>query len=94
MRTITKLKKYVFNHINDCWNAIEECKTHQELLELLENFPIWSGTWIVVNNQGYCQVINEFYEKNTEDYDFTREDTDIPYEEEEEEEQYEKSNKI
>lgn len=41
----------MYKHINDCWNAIEklidwEGCTPDDLKDLLNQFPRWSGDWL------------------------------------------------
>ena len=72
-------KKREFNHINDCWDAVRECKTRDELEGLFEEFPRWSGNWYVDFNHGYCSVINSYWDKQSESQEEEREDVDIPW---------------
>lgn len=37
-----------YKHINDCWAAIRKAKTIEEVENLFEQFPRWSGDWDVV----------------------------------------------
>lgn len=34
-----------YNHIKDCWEAIDGVSTTSALEKLLEEFPRWSGDW-------------------------------------------------
>ena len=82
---------YTYEHINDCWNAIrdydKEGRTYDELLELLETFPRWSGNWEVYPNEyNECLVVNSYWNKQYQNYEEDQEDTTIawPFEREEE----------
>ena len=73
-----------YEHIKDCWNAIreydEQGKTYDELLELTQEFPRWSGNWdIEPNEYNNCRVINSYYEEEYQNWDQDIEDTDIPW---------------
>lgn len=59
-----------YNHIKDCWNAIREAKTLDEIRTLFKEFPRWSGDWDIVLNpfnkpEGYY-VVNYYYDDVTE----------------------------
>jgi hypothetical protein len=61
-----------FNHINDCVNALESCKTIDEVYDLLDNFPRWSGEWwvdIIPDSEGnpVCEVTNQYWDEQYEE---------------------------
>ena len=41
-----------YKHINDCWEAIRNAKTIEEVNDLFEKFPRWSGDWCVTEHLG------------------------------------------
>lgn len=75
-----------YKHINDCWDAVRQAETYDELEDIIWDFPRWSGDWDIVNENGYCRIINSYYDENTETWDEDKEDIDIPYPNDDEEE--------
>jgi hypothetical protein len=80
----------MFNHITDCWNALETCTSISSLRATIQTFPIWSGTWDVevkeVDGKKVCEVSNTFYDDITENWDFDYEEYyDLIIDEEDEE---------
>jgi hypothetical protein len=75
------MKRYT--HINDCWEEIEHCKTYDELVDTIENFPRWSGDWEIISEDGHYTVINTYYDKQCEVYETDSTETDIEVEEDE-----------
>ena len=71
-----------YKHISDCWKVIEDCNTHEELFNAIDTFPNWSGDWEILDNKGYCQVINFWYDKSTDTDTEDIEDTNIAFDEE------------
>ena len=51
-----------FKHIRDCWNAIPECKDTDELEELFDCFPRWSGDWEWKKDEDRIVVRNAYYD--------------------------------
>ena len=47
-----------YNHINDCWFEIRKAKTIEEVKDLFEKFPRWSGDWDVMIEDGQYVVYN------------------------------------
>lgn len=59
-----------YEHINDCWNAIRNAKTEEEVQELFEEFPGWSGSWdLVIQDNGSYIVYNTYEEYGCEQTD-------------------------
>ena len=74
----------VFNHINDRWAAISECKTKDEVNDIIQTFPRCMGEWwIEVEDNSYV-VTNRYYDSQLEDWFEDSEDLEIEVEEEEE----------
>ena len=66
-----------YNHINDCWAEIRKAKTIEEVKDLFEKFPRWSGDWdIMVEDRQYV-VYNTWFDEQCEDYDTDCETLDI-----------------
>lgn len=75
-----------YKHINDCWEAIREAKTIEEVENLFEEFPRWSGDWeVVVENDSYV-VYNTYFDKHCDLFDTECETLDIEVENEDEDE--------
>jgi len=62
----------MYNHIRDCWNAIEklidwEGCTPDDLRDLLDQFPRWSGDWsweVYETDDDYMlKVVNCYYDE-------------------------------
>lgn len=73
-----------YKHINDCWDEIrrydEEGKSYDELNELTQTFPKWSGEWdIEPNEYNKCRIINAYYDKSLQNWQEDIEDTDISW---------------
>ena len=45
-----------YKHINDCWADIRKAKTIEEVKDLFEKFPRWSGDWDVMVEDGQYVV--------------------------------------
>lgn len=61
-----------FNHINDCVEALEACKTIDEVYDLLDNFPRKFGEWwvdIIPDGDGnpICEVTNQWWDSLNEE---------------------------
>jgi hypothetical protein len=69
-----------YEHIKDCWQAVRDCKTYEELITTLENFPRWSGDWEIIPEAGYYTVVNTYFDEQCETYDSDSEALDIPVE--------------
>ena len=70
------------NHINDCWSEIRKAKTIEEVKDLFEKFPRWSGDWdIMIEDEQYV-VYNTWFDERFGDFDTDREILDIEVEEE------------
>lgn len=76
-------QQYVFNHIKDCWNAIKEAKTKEEIESLFKLFPRWSGDWSVDIKDGHIVVTNDWYDPTTESYNSDSETLDIDVDDDE-----------
>ena len=75
-----------YNHINDCVKALEACTSIDEVRELLDDFPRWSGEWwidvIDDGNKPYYEITNQYYDKNTDEMYCDTIDLDIEVAEE------------
>lgn len=67
-----------YKHINDCWEAIRSAKTIEEVNDLFEEFPRWSGDWSVTEQDG---VYNTWFDEQCGDFYTDRETLDIEVEE-------------
>ena len=70
-----------YNHINDCWAEIRKAKTIEEVKDLFEKFPRWSGDWDIMVEDGQYVVYNTWFDEQCEDYDTDCETLDIEVEE-------------
>ena len=70
-----------YNHINDCWSEIRKAKTIEEVKDLFEKFPRWSGDWEVMVEDGQYVVYNTWFDERFGDFDTDREALDIEVEE-------------
>ena len=69
-----------YNHINDCWAEIRKAKTIEEVKDLFEKFPRWSGDWDIMVEYGQYVVYNTWFDEQCEDYDTDCETLDIEVE--------------
>ena len=69
-----------YNHINDCWSEIRKAKTIEEVKDLFEKFPRWSGDWDVMAEDGQYVVYNTWFDERFGDFDTDREALDIEVE--------------
>ena len=69
-----------YNHINDCWVEIRKAKTIEEVKDLFEKFPRWSGDWDVMVEDGQYVVYNTWFDERFGDFDADRETLDIEVE--------------
>ena len=72
-----------YKHINDCWAASREAKTIEEVENLFEQFPRWSGDWDVVIEDGHYVVYNTYFDPQYDSFDTDFELLDIEVEEDE-----------
>ena len=70
-----------YNHINDCWAEIRKAKTIEEVKDLFEKFPCWSGDWDIMVEDGQYVVYNTWNDEQCDDFDTDRETLDIEVEE-------------
>ena len=70
-----------YNHINDCWSEIRKAKTIEEVKDLFEKFPRWSGDWDIMVEDGQYVVYNTWFDERFGDFDTDRETLDIEVEE-------------
>lgn len=54
-----------YSHINDCWKAIREAKTIEEVERLFQEFPRWSGDWTIQFENNEYVVYNCYEEYGT-----------------------------
>ena len=69
-----------YDHINDCWAEIRKAKTIEEVKDLFEKFPRWSGDWDVMVEDGQYVVYNTWFDERFGDFDTDRETLDIEVE--------------
>ena len=69
-----------YNHINDRWSEIRKAKTIEEVKDLFEKFPRWSGDWDIMVEDGQYVVYNTWFDEQCEDYDTDCETLDIEVE--------------
>ena len=69
-----------FKHISDCWEALREAKSVEEVKTLLETFPRWSGNWewewSSVTGETCFIVHNWYWDKQTENEEHDWEELD------------------
>lgn len=73
-----------FNHINDCWEAISECKTKDEVNDLIQTFPRCMGEWWIDVEDDHYVVTNRYYDGQLDDWYEDSEDLGIDVEEDDE----------
>ena len=71
-----------YKHIQDCWSEIRKAKTIEEVKDLFEKFPRWSGDWDIMVEDGQYVVYNTWFDERFGDFDTDRETLDIEVEEE------------
>ena len=69
-----------YKHIQDCWSEIRKAKTIEEVKDLFEKFPRWSGDWDVMVEDGQYVVYNTWFDERFGDFDTDREALDIEVE--------------
>ena len=69
-----------YNHINDCWAEIRKAKTIEEVKDLFEKSPRWSGDWDIMVEDGQYVVYNTWFDERFGDFDTDRETLDIEVE--------------
>ena len=69
-----------YNHINDCWAEIRKAKTIEEVKDLFEKFPRWSGDWDIMVEDGQYVVYNTWFDERFGDFDTDRETLGIEVE--------------
>ena len=67
-------------HIQDCWAEIRKAKTIEEVKDLFEKFPRWSGDWDIMIEDGRYVVYNTWFDERFGDFDTDREALDIEVE--------------
>ena len=70
-----------YKHIQDCWSEIRKAKTIEEVKDLFEKFPRWSGDWDIMIEDGRYVVYNTWFDERFGDFDTDREALDIEVEE-------------
>ena len=68
------------NNIQDCWLEIRKAKTIEEVKDLFEKFPRWSGDWDIMVENGQYVVYNTWFDERFGDFDTDRETLDIEVE--------------
>ena len=82
------MENRIYRHISDCWQALREATSIEEVEKLFGDFPRWSGDWEWFYDNGSFCVRNDWFDKDTgtEDYDIEElENLSAPKCEEEEE---------
>ena len=69
-----------YKHIQDCWSEIRKAKTIEEVKDLFEKFPRWSGDWDIMVEDGQYVVYNTWFDERFGDFDTDRETLDIEVE--------------
>jgi hypothetical protein len=69
-----------YNHIKDCWAAIREAKTIEEVKNLFEQFPRWSGDWNIEIEDNQYVVYNTYFDEQCDSFDTDYETLDIEVE--------------
>ena len=77
--------KKTYEHIHDCWSALRQCKNRKEVIETINSFPRWSGSWFIDNDHGTILVTEDWYDEQFEDYFSESENLGIDWDEEDEE---------
>ena len=57
-----------FKHVDEIWEALEKCKTAEDVYDIVDYVPQKFGTWwadVVGENQ--LEVTNQWWDKNQED---------------------------
>ena len=70
-----------FNHVNDCWEAISECKTVNEVNDLIQTFPRGLGEWWIDTEDGHYVVVNRYFDGQLDDWYEDSQDLEIEVEE-------------
>lgn len=75
-----------FKHINDCWNAIEDCETIEEVRQVLGDLPRKFGEWWIdtVSEDGIpCyEVTNQYWDDQYEEFCTDTRTLEVPVDEE------------
>ena len=66
-----------YQHINDCWLEIRKAKTIEEVKDLFEKFPRWSGDWDILVEDEHYVVYNTWFDEQCDDFDTDCETLDI-----------------
>ena len=69
-----------YSHIQECWSEIRKAKTIEEVKDLFEKFPRWSGDWDIMVEDGQYVVYNTWFDERFGDFDTDRETLDIEVE--------------
>ena len=80
--TYVKRRKLLmeYKHIQDCWSEIRKAKTIEEVKDLFEKFPRWSGDWDIMVEDGQYVVYNTWFDERFGDFDADCETLDIEVE--------------
>lgn len=69
-----------YEHIKDCWAAVREATSLEEVERLFKEFPRWSGDWEIDIEDGKYMVSNYYYEEQYDNWNTDYEYLDIPLE--------------
>lgn len=74
-----------FNHIDDCWDAITECETIQEVQKVLGEIPNKFGSWwiaVAENSDGDCyEVTNSYWDSDSGGQLYESAELEVPFDE-------------
>ena len=72
-----------YTHIKDCWSKVKAATTIEELEDLFDEFPRWSGDWEIRLEDDHYLVVNTYYDKQLCEWFTDEEQIDINVEDEE-----------
>lgn len=86
------MAKTKFNHIDDCWDAITECETIQEVQKVLGEIPNKFGSWWIAvtdNGDGDCyEITNSYWDSDAGGQLYESAELEVPFDEDFELEDY------
>ena len=74
----------MYSHIKECWAAIHEANSIEEVNELIKNFPRWSGDWEIMlekyddEEESHYVLVNSYWDPLAEDIESDEEE--LPFE--------------
>lgn len=80
------MEKQKYLHISECWAAIRDAKTIEEVKKIIEELPRWSGEWdIEIDENKYYLVTNSYFDTQYDVWETDWVYLDIEVEEDEDE---------